>query len=127
MKIQEVAEQTHLSIHTLRYYERLGLITPIARTDNGHREYTEDDVYQLIFVSGLRAMGMPISQIQCYATLSKQGDATVADRLEILEAHETAVEQQLEEMQKHLKMIRRKIAHYRESNSRKLGENRSTT
>src|SRR5215211_8374606 len=87
MKIQEVAGQTNLSIHTLRYYERLGLITPVTRAGNGHRDYTEDDIYRIIFVSGLRAMGMPISQIQRYAILTEQGETTVADRLEILKAH----------------------------------------
>lgn len=127
MKIQEVAEQTSLSIHTLRYYERIGLITPVTRADNGHRMYTDDDVYRIIFVTRLRATGMPITQIQRYAMLAQQGDTTVAERLEILEAHQAAVAQKLEELQEHLALISGKIAHYRESNRRELAASRSDT
>ena len=81
MKIQEVAARTHLGIHTLRYYEQIGLITPIHRAGNGHRAYSEDDVYRLIFVTRLRATGMPIAEIKRYTDLAAQGDATVAGRL----------------------------------------------
>lgn len=114
MKIQDVAARTRLSIHTLRYYEGLGLIAPVARKENGHRVYSESDVERIVFVTKLRALGMPIAQIQRYMLLAQQGEVTVAERLQILERHETAVTLELQELQEHLAMIRRKIAHYRE-------------
>ena len=55
MKIQQVARQTSLSIHALRYYEQVGLVAPVERASNGHREYTEDDIYRVVFVTRLRA------------------------------------------------------------------------
>lgn len=114
MKIQDVAVRTNLSIHALRYYEGLGLIAPVAREENGHRIYSEEDVYRIVFVTRLRALGMPIAQIQRYTQLAQQGDASVGERLQILERHETAVTQKLQELQEHLALIRGKIAHYRE-------------
>ncbi len=64
MKIQQVSAKTGLSIHTLRYYEQTGLVAPIARATNGHRAYTEDDVYRILFVTHLRTAGMPIADIR---------------------------------------------------------------
>jgi DNA-binding transcriptional MerR regulator len=116
MKIQEVATKTGLSIHALRYYEQIGLVTGITREDNGHRDYTEDDVYRIKFVTNLRAAGMPIANIKRYIDLSTQGQSTASERLEILEDHKVLVQQHIEELTQHLKLIEKKISHYRESN-----------
>lgn len=120
MKIQQVAAQTGLSIHTLRYYEQIGLVTPITRARNGHRAYIEDDIYRINFVTRLRAAGMPIAQIKRYTDLADQGDSTVLERLEILEAHQAAVERKIEELREHLALIGDKIAHYREQHEGQL-------
>ena len=93
MKIQEVSAQTGLGIHALRYYEQIGLITPVMREGNGHRTYTQDDVYRLNFVTQLRSTGMPIAEIKRYNDLAQQGEATVLERMQILEAHQAMVEQ----------------------------------
>jgi DNA-binding transcriptional MerR regulator len=122
MKIQEVASQTGLSIHALRYYEQIGLVTPITREDNGHRTYSEDDVYRILFVTHLRAAGMPIAEIKRYVELATQGEETYGERLEILEAHQRAVEQNIAELQEHLGIISRKITHYRESSTRQISK-----
>lgn len=120
MKIQEVAEQTGLGIHTLRYYEQIGLITPITRQGNGHRTYTQDDVYRLNFVTRLRATGMPIAEIKRYNDLAAQGEATVLERMQILEAHQAMVEARIEELRGHLTLLNSKIAHYRELHAQQL-------
>lgn len=120
MKIQEVATQTGLSIHALRYYEQLGLVAPISREDNGHRMYSEDDIYRIVFITNLRAAGMPIAEIKRYVELAKGDDSTVRERLEILEAHKRSVEEHIEELHEHLEIISRKIDHYRESYERQL-------
>jgi len=122
MKIQEVAVRTGLSIHALRYYEHIGLVAPILRKQNGHRTYSEDDVYRINFVTHLRAAGMPIANIKRYVDLSLLGDATVAERLEILEAHRRKVEQNIEALRDHLDLIRRKIGHYRETYETQLAQ-----
>jgi DNA-binding transcriptional MerR regulator len=114
MRIQEVSVKTGLSIHTLRYYEQVGLVAPISRQQNGHRLYSEDDVYRIVFVTQLRASGMPIADIQRYVELAQQGNSTVIQRLSLLEEHQARVKQTIEELGRHLELISGKIAHYRD-------------
>jgi DNA-binding transcriptional MerR regulator len=122
MKIGQVAEQTGLSIHTLRYYEQIGLVSPITREETGHRVYSEDDVYQIMFVIRLRSAGMPIADVKRYVELAQRGDETIVERLNLLEAHRAAVEQSIEELQEHLTTISNKIAHYRDLHKSALDE-----
>jgi DNA-binding transcriptional MerR regulator len=114
MKIQQVAEQTGLSIHALRYYEQMGLITPVIREQNGHRDYSEDDVARIIFVMRLRATGMPIANIKHYAELAQLGEETYLERLAILEKHKLCVEEKIQELCQYLELISNKVTHYRE-------------
>jgi DNA-binding transcriptional MerR regulator len=122
MKIRQVAAQTGLSIHTLRYYEQIGLVTPITRARNGHRAYIDQDIDRINFITRLRAAGMPIAQIKRYTDLADQGDSTVFERLGILEAHQAIVECKIEELREHLTLISDKIAHYRERHEELLIE-----
>jgi DNA-binding transcriptional MerR regulator len=110
--IQQVAEATGLSRYTLRYYERIGLIHPIDRAGNTHRRYSADDVNWLAFLTKLRATGMSIRQMQLYTALQRQGDETLAERLEMLKAHRRAVESRMKELQVHLQVICCKIDIY---------------
>ncbi|MBZ0317125.1 MAG: MerR family transcriptional regulator [Anaerolineae bacterium] len=118
LKIQQVAEKTGLSIYTLRYYELEGLVAPVPREKNGHRAYSEDDIYSIIFVTKLRAAGMPIADIRRYVELARQGESTAGERLQILEEHKCAVEQQLAELTQHLEVITFKIDYYRNLNGK---------
>ncbi len=127
MKIGEVAEQTGLSVPTLRYYEESGLVAPILREESGHRLYSEQDVYSIRFVMHLRSAGMPIADIRRYVELAQHGDETVVARLHLLEAHQVAVEQKIAELQEHLTSISSKIAHYREFYKSLFGEHRVKT
>lgn len=122
MKIQEVAERTGVSIHALRYYEQTGLVTPVERKVNGHREYSADDLYRIHFVLHLRSAGMPIAEIKRYTDLAGAGDATIGERLALLEAHQAAVEAKIIELTEHLTLIRNKITHYREFHQTQLIE-----
>lgn len=124
MKIQEVAERTGLSIHALRYYEQAGLVTPVERKGNGHREYSEDDLYRINFVLHLRSAGMPIAEIKRYTDLAAVGQATIGERLALLEAHQAAVEAKIAELTEHLTLIRNKLAHYREFHQSQLAMHR---
>ena len=112
LTIQEVAEKTALSPHTLRYYERIGLLNAPDRAESGHRRYGEGDLEWLEFVKRLRATGMPIRDVRRYAALVREGDGNEAERLDLLLAHRELVERQLAEVTSHLRAIDHKIALY---------------
>ena len=112
LTVQQVAQMTGLSEHTLRYYERSGLIPPVGRAGNGHRRYSQQDIEWVQFVRRLRAAGMPIAGVQRYVALQRQGSATRGERLELLKAHRQSVQQQIEELLEHLALIEHKITYY---------------
>jgi DNA-binding transcriptional MerR regulator len=114
LSISEAAERSGLSAHTLRYWERAGLLSPIGRNGSGHRRYAEEDLERIKFLIKLRATGMPIRQVRRYAELLNGGDATNRERLALLEAHREAVQARLEETAGHLELIDWKIDLYRE-------------
>lgn len=113
LPIQQVAARTGLSIHTLRYYERLGLMTSINRLPNGHRRYGESDLEWIDFLKCLRSTTMPIAKMQHFAEITRQGESTVRERRELLQAHQHKLSLSLQEMQQTLTIIEAKIAHYR--------------
>lgn len=112
LTIQQVAEATGLSEHTLRYYERVGLIHSIERADNGHRRYTQNDIGWLEFLTKLRSTGMSIQEMQRYSELQRQGDATLRERVDMLKALRDKVERHMEELNANLKTIHFKIDIY---------------
>ncbi len=114
LSIQEMAEHTGLTAHTLRYYERIGLIQPVDRASSGHRRYSESDIGWVEFLKRLRATGMPIREMQTYAGLLWQGDQTVEERRKLLERHRARVMQRVEELTDYLAVLDMKISHYKE-------------
>ena len=114
LTIQQVAQATGLSTHTLRYYERCDLIAPIHRANNGHRRYSAQDIRWIQFLTKLRMTGMPLRQIQQYATLLRQQPDAIQARRALLEAHRQTVVQHLQELQENLAVIDWKIQHYKE-------------
>jgi len=112
LTIQEVSKATGLSAHTLRYYERIGLIHSIDREENTRRLYTEDDVGWIDFLLKLRATGMSIKQMQRYAELQRQGDATLPERVEMLKSLQRQVEAHMSELNENFKLICYKIELY---------------
>jgi len=115
LAISEVAEATGLSTHTLRYYERAGLmLTPVDRASSSHRRYSAADITWVGFLTKLRATGMPIAVVAEYAELVRRGDVTTADRLELLQRHRITVLAQLEDVTNSLTAIDTKIALYQE-------------
>lgn len=113
LTIQHVAELTGLGVHTLRYYERVGLIHAIRRAASGHRRYSPEDVAWLAFLTRLRATGMPISGMQEFAALRREGAASVARRRVLLEAHRRAVRERVSALEQHLGAIDEKVRYYR--------------
>lgn len=114
LTIQGVADATGLTVHTLRYYERIGLIHAIDRAENSHRRYTQDDVGWINFLMKLRATGMSVSEMQTYAELQRQGEETLPQRVEMLKALRERVEAHLRELNDHLGLICYKIDMYEE-------------
>ena len=115
LSISDAAHATGLSVHPLRYYERAGLmLDPVERAPSSHRRYTEDEIRWVTLLTRLRATGMPIRRIRDYADLVRAGDGNEDERLALLEAHRTAVLEQLEVMRANLDAIEFKIERYRE-------------
>jgi DNA-binding transcriptional MerR regulator len=114
LTISDAAEKSGISAHTLRYWERAGLLQPVTRNGSGHRRYAEDDLERIKFLTKLRATGMPIRQVRRYAELLNGGDDTNEERLALLTEHREAVKARLEETAGHLELIDWKIDLYRE-------------
>ncbi|MBW4567772.1 MAG: MerR family transcriptional regulator [Tolypothrix carrinoi HA7290-LM1] len=113
LTIQQVAALTGLSVHTLRYYERQGLLEPVNRAANGHRRYRTDDITRIEFLTRLRTTGMPIRQMQEFANLYREKPEAISDRRLILEAHERQVQEGIRELNHNLEVIQKKIQHYK--------------
>ena len=109
LTIQQAAQRSGLSVDTLRYYERAGLLVSVERLPNGHRRYHASDLQWIDLLKCLRASAMPISEIQRYAASMRQGAATASARREQLEDHRRKVVAQLEEMQSTLERLDTKI------------------
>ncbi len=115
LTIQQVAQETGLSNHTLRYYERIGLILDVGRAPNGHRRYSRDDLEWIAFLTQLKATGMPLAQMQKFAELRRQGVGTAKLRRKMLEAHRKTVVQQMQQLNDCLTVIDYKIERHRRS------------
>jgi len=113
LTIQQVAERTGLTAHTLRYYERVDLVPPVDRGGNGHRRYSEEDLRRIEFVRCLRSTGMPICDIQQYMEAARQGDEGIFERLAIMEGHRDHLVAKIEELTGFLGRIESKVEGYR--------------
>src|SRR5579883_1959789 len=112
--IRQMAQITGLSAHTLRYYERAGLMLERVKRgeENGYRSYSQEDVAWVEFLKRLRATGMPIREVHRYTELVRLGEQTVPERLHLLRQHQRQVEQHLKEVEQHLEAITAKLACY---------------
>ncbi|MEU8205665.1 MerR family transcriptional regulator [Streptosporangium sp. NPDC049046] len=111
MTITEVADLLDMSPHTLRYYERIGLVE-VARDAGGHRSYDAKTVRRLVFLTRMRLSGMAIRDLQHYVRLADEGDDTVPERLDLLLEHRDTIRRQLRELTLSLAATEYKIATY---------------
>jgi DNA-binding transcriptional MerR regulator len=114
LTIADAARISGVSAHTLRYYERAGLIDGVERAGSGHRRYGDEDLAWIEVLQCLRATGMPIRGIRRYAELVRAGDGNETERLTLLEDHRDAVRAELAQVREHLAFIEHKIANYQE-------------
>jgi len=112
LSIREVAERTGITVHTLRYYERIGLVHHVPRARSGHRRYGEADLQWLELLKRLHATEMPIRRMLEYARLARRGEVTIAARRELLDTHRAEVEAKIVRLRSTLRMIERKLALY---------------
>jgi DNA-binding transcriptional MerR regulator len=112
MRIAEVSEKYDLSVDTLRYYERVGLIPPVNRTNSGIRDYNELDLRRVEFIKCMRAAGLPINVLTEYIRLVQIGDDTIEERKEILIEQREQLLTRMEDMQKTLDKLNYKIDLY---------------
>lgn len=110
--IDEAAGRMGLSKHTLRYYEREGLLPSIAKTSNGHRSYTEDDLGWVRFLQLLRATGMPIREMKAFVSITWAGDHTIPERVKVLTRYRRALVARMESDREHLERLNSKIDYY---------------
>ncbi|GLW06050.1 MerR family transcriptional regulator [Microtetraspora sp. NBRC 13810] len=120
-------EETGFSLDTLRYYERIGLLEPINRNAAGQRRFTEHDLGWLGMVRCLRDTGMPIAEMLRFAQLTRDGEHTIADRIELLAEHDRRVEAQVALLRQQQTAIQYKIDWYRGVLSLTAGQNESAT
>lgn len=114
LPVAEAAGAAGVTAHTLRYYERAGLLPHVERNGSGHRRFTEEDIEWVVMVTRLRATGMPIRAIREYAELVRAGEGNEAERLALLEEHRERVVAQLAEIERNLELVDYKIGLYRE-------------
>jgi DNA-binding transcriptional MerR regulator len=111
--IQQVASMTGLSTHTLRYYEKIGLIKNVQRAQTGYRQYTDFDLAWIQFLIRLRVTGMPMLKMKQFSDLRQKGESTITARKELLEEHYKDVLGKIEELELNSHKIEEKIAHYK--------------
>jgi DNA-binding transcriptional MerR regulator len=111
--IGKFSKLTNLGIHTLRYYEHEGLITP-RRNSSNRRCYSDKDLAWIEFIKRLKDTGMPIKEIQHYAKLRAAGDPTLRERMGMLTAHRETLNEQIRQLQEHMAKLDDKIDFYRQ-------------
>ncbi|MFF8381593.1 MerR family transcriptional regulator [Streptomyces sp. NPDC015661] len=115
LSIGEVAEQTGLSAHALRFYEREGLLVgPIERTYGGRRRYSALDVEWLLICVKLRESGMPLADLKRFAELVRHGPGNEVERLQLLDTHRQRVDAQIQALEECRSVITWKVGVYAE-------------
>ena len=110
--IGEVAKKTGLSTYTLRFYEKEGLLPNIRKNSAGLRRFSDDDLGWLAILDCLKSTGLPLKEIKRYFELSKLGDATLRERMQIFERQKNRLEEQIKVLQRNMEKINFKIKYY---------------
>ncbi|GAA1481955.1 hypothetical protein GCM10009624_23950 [Gordonia sinesedis] len=111
LTVAEAAEALDVSPHTLRYYERIGLVQ-VPRDAAGNRTYDADAMRRIVFLTRMRLSGMAIRDLQTYVALVDRGEETVPERLDMLLEHRDTIRRQIAELTLSLAATEYKIATY---------------
>ncbi|MDP4106948.1 MAG: MerR family transcriptional regulator [Bacillota bacterium] len=111
--ISEVAKELNLTIYTLRYYDKEGLMPFVERTQNGTRLFKESDISALKVVECLKSTGMPIKEIKTFIDWCSEGDSTLQERYDMFLERKASVEAQMAELKKTMEVIEYKCLYYK--------------
>lgn len=110
--VKEVAEMTHISIHALRYYDKLGLFPFLARNENNVRLFSDHDLGWVKIVHCLRNTGLPLIEVQRYVQLCLSGDSTIEERAKIIFRQEEVLRHNIQTLEEQLKLLQYKKMYY---------------
>lgn len=111
--VSQVAEKTGLSAHTLRFYDKQGLLPFVGRNEAGNRDFKESDLEWLAVIACLKNSGMPVKKIREYIDWGMEGDTTLNERLAVFETHKKFVAEKMAELEEYMKKIDYKIWYYK--------------
>lgn len=114
MNVKQMSKLTGLSSHTLRYYEKIGLLLDIKRDANGFRHFSKNDLEWIEFLKKAKSTRMSLADIKSFALLRKKGDSSIGERITILEKHRKKLQSELSELQIFLATVEFKIKLYKE-------------
>ena len=110
--IGQAATKMGLTAHTLRYYDKEGLLPFVAKSSSGLRIFSDSDIEWLVMIECLKGTGMTLKDIKQYIDWYNEGDSTIKQRLEMFKRQKIKLEEQMAQLQKHLEKITFKIAYY---------------
>lgn len=122
MNIAEVSKKYGLTADTLRYYERIGLLPPVARNKSGNRNYGEVDLARIEFIKCMREAGLSIEVLTKYIHLFLEGDATLKEREDLLITERDRLQERINVMQATLERLNHKIGLYQSGAFRTAGQ-----
>ncbi|MCP3762896.1 MerR family transcriptional regulator [Domibacillus sp. A3M-37] len=111
--ISEAAKELNLTVYTLRYYDKEGLMPFVERTPSGTRLFKESDIGALKIIKCLKATGMPIKEIKSFIDWCSEGDATLQQRYDMFMERKASVEAQMEELRNTREVIEHKCSYYK--------------
>jgi DNA-binding transcriptional MerR regulator len=111
--IGEVAKELNLTVYTLRYYDKEGLIPFVERTPNGTRQFKESDIEALKIIECLKSTAMPIKEIKNFIDWCSDGDSTLQQRYDMFIDRKAIVEAQIDELKKQMEIIEHKCSYYK--------------
>lgn len=114
MNIKKVSELSGVSSDTIRNYERIGLIPPVKRSDNGIRNFDEEDLRWIVFSRQMRNAGLSIESLVEYLTLFQVGNETVPARKEIIADQISELKEKAAELNTAIERLEFKLANYDE-------------
>lgn len=113
--IKEVSEMMNLSVPTLRYYDKMGLLPSLERKQSGYRSFSDGDIEMLKIIDSFKKAGLQIKDMQRYISLVFQGESTLQERYEIFLNQEKVIEGKIAELEQALKVTRMKIGYYQKA------------
>lgn len=112
--IKKAAEKTNLSIYTIRYYDKEGLLPLIKRNESGIRKFTDNDIEWINLICCLKNSGMSIENIKKFMYCCLKGKDGIEERKVILESHKKNIKNQMKQLNRSMEIINYKLDHYKE-------------